>query len=224
MRMGRIIPTDNHTVMYLHSTYFPFLKIWHITWKFRLIIVTVIVIIIIIIIIIIISMPWQHWISQRVFQCYLAVRVDDCCPVFVMAFLLWFYNLKCFYDSQLSQPRRRRNQEESSNPEQKNWKIKFKWTKAHVGIYGNEIADRLAKKATQNHYVTYSRIPRSAIKKDTRKESIRKWQRQWEETKKGAITKEFIPSVERRLAVKWTLIPKVTTITTGHGNIQSYTD
>jgi hypothetical protein len=63
--------------------------------------------------------------------------------------------------------------------------------KVHAGIYGNEIADRLAKEATQNHNITYSRIPRSAIKKDTQKESIRKWQRQWEETTKGAITKEF---------------------------------
>jgi hypothetical protein len=94
--------------------------------------------------------------------------------------------------------------------------------KAHAGIYGNEIADGLAKEATQNHYVTYRRIPRSAVKKDTRKESIRKWQRQWEETTEGAITKEFFPSVESRLAVNLTLSPKVTTIMTGHGNIRSY--
>jgi ribonuclease HI len=47
--------------------------------------------------------------------------------------------------------------------------------KAHAGIFGKEIADRLAKEATQNNYVTYSRIPRSAMKKDIRKESIRKW-------------------------------------------------
>jgi hypothetical protein len=67
--------------------------------------------------------------------------------------------------------------------------------KAHAGIFGNEIADRLAKEATQNYYVTFSRIPRIAIKKDTRKENVRKLQRQWEETKKGAITKEFFPSV-----------------------------
>jgi hypothetical protein len=32
-------------------------------------------------------------------QCYLAVRVDDCCPAFVMVFLLRLYDLKRFYDS-----------------------------------------------------------------------------------------------------------------------------
>jgi hypothetical protein len=50
--------------------------------------------------------------------------------------------------------------------------------------YGNKTADRLVKEATQNHYVTYSRIPKSTIKKETREESIRKWQKQWKETKK----------------------------------------
>jgi ribonuclease HI len=34
------------------------------------------------------------------------------------------------------------------NLNKQNWKIEFKWVKAHVGIYGNEIADRLAKEAT----------------------------------------------------------------------------
>jgi hypothetical protein len=67
-----------------------------------------------------------------------------------------------------------------------------------------------------------NRTVRSAIKKDTQKESIRKWQRQWEETTKGAITKEFFPSVESRLTVNLILSPKVTTIMTGHGNIRSY--
>jgi hypothetical protein len=46
--------------------------------------------------------------------------------------------------------------------------------KAHVGIYGIEIADRFAKEATQNHHITYSRILKSVIKKDIPKESIRK--------------------------------------------------
>jgi ribonuclease HI len=47
----------------------------------------------------------------------------------------------------------------------KNSKIDFKWVKIHVGFYGNEIADGLTKEATQNHHITYSRIPKSAIKR-----------------------------------------------------------
>ena len=90
--------------------------------------------------------------------------------------------------------------------------------KAHARNIGNELADRLAKEATKNRNVT----PISAIKKDIREESVRKWQRQWEETEKGSITKEYFPSVESRLAVKLNLSPKVTTIMTGHGNIRSY--
>jgi len=94
--------------------------------------------------------------------------------------------------------------------------------KAHDEIYGNENADRLAKEATENFDPTYSRIPKSAIIKDNRKESIRKWQRRWEETTKGAITKEFFPSVESKLAVNFKLSPKVTTVMTGHENIRCY--
>jgi ribonuclease HI len=29
-----------------------------------------------------------------------------------------------------------------------NWTIEFSWVKAHIGIYGNQLADRLAKDAT----------------------------------------------------------------------------
>ena len=39
---------------------------------------------------------------------------------------------------------------------------------------------------------------------------------------KEATTKEFFPSVEKRLAVNLNLNPNVTTIMTGHGNIQFY--
>jgi hypothetical protein len=45
---------------------------------------------------------------------------------------------------------------------------------------------------------------------------------QWEETRKGAITKEFFPCAKRRLAAKLNLSPNVTTIMTVHGNIRSY--
>jgi hypothetical protein len=59
-------------------------------------------------------------------------------------------------------------------------------------------------------------------KKETREESIRKWQNQWAETIKGAITKEFFPSVERRLSVNLQLNPNITTIMSRYGNILSY--
>jgi ribonuclease HI len=108
------------------------------------------------------------------------------------------------------------------NLNKKNWRIGFKWVKADVGIYGNEIADRLAKEATKNRYETYSRLPKCAIKMDNRQQSIKKWQRQWEETTKGGVTKEFFPSVEGRLAVILNLSPDITAIMTGHGNIRSY--
>jgi hypothetical protein len=94
---------------------------------------------------------------------------------------------------------------------------------AHVGIHGNEIADQLAKEATQNHHITYSRLPKSTMKKTSRKKvGIRKWQSYWEETTKGTITKEFFPSVETRLTLNLKLSPNVTTIMTGHRNIRSY--
>jgi hypothetical protein len=80
----------------------------------------------------------------------------------------------------------------------------------------------LSKEATQNHNETYIRIPKSAIKRDNRKQSIRKWQRQWEETTKRAVTKEFFPSVEGRLAANLNLSPNITAIMTGHGNLRSY--
>jgi ribonuclease HI len=43
--------------------------------------------------------------------------------------------------------------------EKRNWTIKFTWIKAHVGIYGNELANRLAKEATRKDGISFNRIP-----------------------------------------------------------------
>jgi len=60
------------------------------------------------------------------------------------------------------------------------------------------------------------------IQQDTKKRNKKRYperkhkkmQSQWEETTKGAITKEFFPNVERRPAVILNLSPNITTIMT----------
>ena len=58
------------------------------------------------------------------------------------------------------------------------WQIAIQSVKAHVGTKSNELADRLAKKATTNENTTesYSRIPKSVVLSELKKESEKKWQ------------------------------------------------
>ena len=45
------------------------------------------------------------------------------------------------------------------------WTIGTSWVKAHAGIYGNEMADQLAKAANRNSdiAVSFNRIPTSTL-------------------------------------------------------------
>jgi ribonuclease HI len=45
------------------------------------------------------------------------------------------------------------------------WKITFSLVKAHVGIYGNELADRLARDAARSNEtsITFNRIPKNTL-------------------------------------------------------------
>jgi hypothetical protein len=52
--------------------------------------------------------------------------------------------------------------------------------------------------------------------------SIEKWQREWYQTTKGAITKEYFPAVAERLKMKINTTQNFTTTVTGHGNIRSH--
>jgi len=54
----------------------------------------------------------------------------------------------------------------------------FNWVKAHVGIQGNEIADRLAKKAATYDIgeLVYDIIPRQTIITEGKEKEITKWQ------------------------------------------------
>jgi len=52
-----------------------------------------------------------------------------------------------------------------TSPERANWNIELWWVKAHVGIVGNELADRLAKAAASdsNAKIVFNRLPISTL-------------------------------------------------------------
>jgi hypothetical protein len=82
----------------------------------------------------------------------------------------------------------------------------FNWVKAHVGIQGNEIADRLAKKAATYDIgeLVYDIIPRQTIITEGKEKAITKWQEQLTSSKKGAVSKLFFQYIKERMK---TMIP-----------------
>ena len=62
-----------------------------------------------------------------------------------------------------------------------NWSIDFGWVKAHTGIKGNEVADKVAKEAAQEadeRNTVYDRIPTTTVATELKKKGPIKWQRQ----------------------------------------------
>jgi hypothetical protein len=53
--------------------------------------------------------------------------------------------------------------------------------------------------------------------------SVAKWQREWDQTTKGAITRQYFPVAADRLKMKINITQNFTTMVTGHGSIRSYT-
>jgi ribonuclease HI len=85
--------------------------------------------------------------------------------------------------------------------EKQSWRIIFTRMKAHVGIYGNELAYKLAKEAATKNDITFNIIAKNEIAQ-VRDQSIAKWQIQCDKTTKGSATKQFFPIIKDRLTTK----------------------
>ena len=77
--------------------------------------------------------------------------------------------------------------------ERANWNIELLWVKTHVGIVGNELANRLARAAASDSEakIVFNRLPLSTLISEIEEETQLKWQNEWKECAKAGITKEF---------------------------------
>jgi ribonuclease HI len=109
------------------------------------------------------------------------------------------------------------------NLERTNCTIEFSWVTAHVGIHGNELAGRLTEVAACSTEipVVFDRIPKSALYSEL-EEVTQKWQEEWEQCKKAAVTKQFFPTVQDRINPTLNVNPSFTATVTGHGETRAY--
>jgi hypothetical protein len=97
--------------------------------------------------------------------------------------------------------------------------------KAHIGIEGNEAANKLAKEAAQedeNMNIVFDRIPITYVASKINRKGLEQWQLQWNNAAKGAVCRSFFPNLEQRLKTKIPITPEFTALVTGHGKTRSY--
>jgi len=74
----------------------------------------------------------------------------------------------------------------------------FTWVPSHIGVIGNELADRYAKQASKNSYIEIL-IPfsKEEIKSIIKQKVKERWQKQWEEERTG----RWLYSIQRKVGV-----------------------
>ncbi|GBL74229.1 Putative protein in type-1 retrotransposable element R1DM [Araneus ventricosus] len=101
----------------------------------------------------------------------------------------------------------------------KSTNIKLGWIRVHVGYRGNEAADVLAKKATQEGIPTYIPTPRNHIKSLLQNESIIHWQKEWDNGETARTVCDVLPKV-KTTPTPWQR-PKIMLVM-GHGPFPTY--
>ncbi|GBL75670.1 hypothetical protein AVEN_154982-1 [Araneus ventricosus] len=102
-------------------------------------------------------------------------------------------------------------------------KVFFSFVRGHIGIYGNERADWLAKEATKLIDFIPVTVRKSFYKSVFKKHVISQWNNLHQISHNAKSTKEFFPSIHGRLkAVHFVPNFRVTQFLTGHGNFKAY--
>jgi len=108
--------------------------------------------------------------------------------------------------------------------ERADWNIEISWVKYHLGIVGNELADRLAKAAAcdSTAKIVFNRLPMNTLINKIEEETKVQWPKEWKECTKAGITKEFLPTVHGRQKININITPLFTEMVAGHGKTRAY--
>jgi hypothetical protein len=66
-------------------------------------------------------------------------------------------------------------------------------------------------------YISYTKIPKSAVISELKEKGVQVWQREWDASTKGELTKSFFPTVKDRISKRLHMCINLSTTVTGHG-------
>lgn len=104
------------------------------------------------------------------------------------------------------------------------WRVSFRWIKAHNGVFGNELADNLAKEASMDDSIPFrfTKVPISHVEAVGNRIALQRWEAQWQCTENAAHTRRFFPHVVDRLKAPLKLTFKMTQVLSNHGKHAFY--